>query len=156
MKIKLITVGTRMPTWVTEGYYEYQKRLPREIVLELIELEMPKRSKNIDINQLITKEGLLMLNHIHKNDLVIALDERGQSWSTKELAKQLQHWLQGGTDICLLVGGPDGLAPSCKERATSQWSLSPLTLPHPLIRPILAEQLYRAWSIMNNHPYHRD
>lgn len=156
MKIKLITIGTRLPTWVDTAYDDYQKRLPAELPLELIEIPMPKRQKNANIDQLMKKEAELITKHIGKNDIVIALDERGESWSTKDLAKNLDHWMHSGQSICLLVGGPDGLAPECKQLASKQWSLSKLTLSHWFIRPLLAEQFYRAWSIMNNHPYHRD
>lgn len=156
MKIKLITIGKKMPVWVTTAFAEYKKRLPREINIELIELDMPKRQKNADLQQLISKESQLMFGHINPRETVIALDERGKSWSTKELAQQLKNWLQEGQDVCLLVGGPDGLSDECKQRAQSLWSLSALTLPHPMIRPIIAEQIYRAWTILNNHPYHRE
>lgn len=156
MKIKLITIGTRLPEWVETAYNDYHKRLPPEINVELIEIAMPKRQKNANIEQLMAKEAELMLKHVGKSDIVIALDERGQPWTTKDLAKNLTNWLQSGQNICLLVGGPDGLAPECKQRASLQWSLSPLTLSHWFIRPLLAEQFYRAWSIMSNHPYHRD
>ncbi len=156
MKLKLIAVGKRMPTWVTMAFDEYRKRLPREINFELIEIDCPKRQKQQHIAQLIAKESKVMLSHIGKQDTVIALDEHGTNWNTKELAKQLHNWLQSGSDICLLVGGPDGLADSCKQRATQQWALSALTLPHPIIRPIIAEQIYRAWTILHNHPYHRE
>jgi len=156
MKIKLIAVGTRLPKWVTLSYDDYQKRLPPEINLDLIEISMPKREKNANIEQLMKKESVLILKHVDKNDIVIALDERGKSWSTKTLAENLENWLQSGQNVCLLIGGPDGLSIECKQRATVQWSLSPLTLSHWFIRPLLAEQFYRAWSIINHHPYHRD
>lgn len=156
MKIKLITLGSKMPAWVTTAFNEYQKRLPREIALSLLELDLPKRQKNSNLQQLITKEGDAMLAQIAKSDYVVALDEHGEQWSTMELSQQLETWLQSGQDICLLVGGPDGLAPACKQRAQTTWALSALTLPHPLVRPIIAEQIYRAWSIISNHPYHRE
>ena len=156
MKIKLITVGTRLPQWVNIAYDDYQKRMPTEINLKLIEIPMPKREKNANIEQLLKKEATLILKQIDERDIVIALDERGQPWCTKNLAENLKNWLQSGQNICLLIGGPDGLAAECKQRASQQWSLSPLTLSHWFIRPLLAEQFYRAWSIMNHHPYHRD
>ena len=156
MEIKLIAVGTRMPDWVETAFEEYRKRLPREINLRLIELTMPKRQKNTSTEQLIAKESALILNHVSSKDYVIVLDEHGKNWSSKTLAIELKNWLQHGKDICLLVGGPDGLSDDCKQRANAMWSLSALTLPHPIVRVMIPEQIYRAWSIINNHPYHRE
>jgi 23S rRNA (pseudouridine1915-N3)-methyltransferase len=100
-------------------------------------------------------EGERMLKAIPRGCRVLALDVRGKEWSTEQLTGKLDEWMAGGRDIALLVGGPEGLAESCLQRADGRWSLSPLTMPHPLVRVVLADQLYRAWSIMRNHPYHR-
>ncbi len=156
MKVHLLAVGTRMPDWVNQGYAEYAKRLPRECALVLKEIPLVARSKNADTAQIKIKEGERLLAAIPKNNLVIVLDERGQSWSTEQLAQQLKDWLQSGQDVTLLVGGPDGLSANCLAHASKHWSLSPLTLPHPLVRILLAEQLYRAWTLLQGHPYHRD
>lgn len=155
MKIHLITIGQKMPQWVNAGYDEYAKRLPRECELLLKELPLAKRSKSTVIEQAIAQEGEQMLKTIPKDNHVIALEVGGKPWSTEQLATQLKQWLPAGRDISLLIGGPDGLAPSCRDQAAQQWSLSPLTLPHPLVRIVVAEQLYRAWSLLNGHPYHR-
>ncbi len=155
MRVKLVTVGTRMPAWVEQGYAEYAKRLPRELTLELQELALGHRSKGADLNRAIQREGDLMLAAIPSADRVIALDVKGKAWSTEQLAEQLQRWQMDGDNVSLLVGGPDGLDPRCLARAEQKWSLSPLTLPHPLVRVVLAEQLYRAWTIVNGHPYHK-
>lgn len=158
MKIQCLTIGTRMPNWVETGYQEYAQRLPPECRLELTELPLATRPKNPsakDIDRIKQQEGEKLLGRIPKGNAVIALDERGKPWSTLQLAEQLKHWLQDGRDISLLVGGPDGLSRACKQRAAQTWSLSALTLPHPLVRVVLAEQIYRAWSVINNHPYHR-
>lgn len=155
MRVHLIAVGEKMPGWVTQGYQEYAKRLPGECQLQLIEIPPGRRGKNHDIARAIRDEGERMLAALPKSSRVIALDLRGQSWSTAQLAGQLQDWLAGGQDISLLVGGPEGLASACLARAEQSWSLGPLTLPHPLVRVLVAEQLYRAWSIVRNHPYHR-
>lgn len=155
MKIHLITIGQKMPQWVNTGYDEYAKRLPRECELLLKELPLAKRSKTTVIEQAIAQEGEQMLKAIPKDNHVIALEVGGKPWSTEQLAAQLKQWLPVGRDISLLIGGPDGLAPSCRDQAKQQWSLSPLTLPHPLVRIVVAEQLYRAWSLLNGHPYHR-
>ena len=155
MRIRLIAVGTRMPAWVETAYADYAGRLPRELRLELMEIPVATRGKNPDIARLKQQEGERMLKLVSERDRVIALDERGQGWSSEELAQRLARWQQDGLDVDLLVGGPDGLADGCQQRAESRWSLSPLTLPHALVRVLLAEQLYRAWSLLANHPYHR-
>lgn len=155
MRIELICIGQKMPDWVNAGYQEYAKRLPQGCSLHLTELALPKRGKNANIPQLQREEGDSMLAAIPKQAHVVALDERGQAWDTLQLSKQLAQWMQEHGSVALLVGGPDGLAESCLQRAQQRWSLSALTMPHPLVRIILAEQLYRAWSLLNNHPYHR-
>jgi len=155
MRIRLIAVGTRMPAWVETAYADYAGRLPRELRLELMEIPVATRGKNPDIARLKQQECERMLKLVSERDRVIALDERGQGWSSEELAQRLARWQQDGLDVDLLVGGPDGLADGCLQRAESRWSLSPLTLPHALVRVLLAEQLYRAWSLLANHPYHR-
>jgi 23S rRNA (pseudouridine1915-N3)-methyltransferase len=155
MKIRLIAVGTKMPGWVEQGVNEYQKRLPPELKLDVKEIPLGKRGKGADINRAITREGELMLDAVGQGDTVVALDVLGKPWSTEQLAEQLQGWQFAGNNVSLLVGGPDGLAPACLARADRKWSLSALTMPHPLVRILLAEQLYRAWTINNNHPYHR-
>lgn len=155
MRIHLIAVGLRMPAWVESGYGEYAKRLPAECSLKLVEIPLAKRGKNADIARLQQQEAERILNAIPKGAKVVALEVTGKSWSTQKLSDHMQDWLQGGQDIALLVGGPDGLSAECRQRADLLWSLSPLTLPHPLVRIVLAEQLYRAWSIIQGHPYHR-
>lgn len=156
MKINLIAIGTRMPNWVDTAYEDYAKRLPTECQLNLIALEMPKRTKNTNSQKLIEQETQLIFNSIPKSNLIIAMDPRGKQFDTVELATQLHNWLGSGQDLSLLVGGPDGLSSACLERAKMHWSLSKLTLPHPMVRVIIAEQIYRAWSILSHHPYHRD
>ncbi len=155
MKIKLLAVGTKMPAWVTQGYDEYARRMPSEMQLQLQELGLGFRGKGADLKRAIAKEGEQMLAAIPDQDHVIALDVVGKPWSTPDLAKQCGQWRMNGRNVTLLVGGPDGLAPACLARADQRWSLSPLTLPHPLVRVLLAEQVYRAWSLLNNHPYHK-
>lgn len=156
MKINLIAIGKRMPSWVETGYSEYAKRLNNELILNLIELPLDKRNKNADVKRCLEHEGKNMLAAIPPHDRVIALDVQGHAWNTVQLATQLQQWRQDGSNISLLIGGPDGLAPDCLTRAETKWSLSMLTFPHPLVRIIVAEQIYRAWSILKQHPYHRE
>jgi 23S rRNA (pseudouridine1915-N3)-methyltransferase len=144
-----------MPAWVVDAYREYAKRLPRECSLQLVEIPLGKRRKSPGSRQATDEEGQQMLAALPKDCTVIALDVRGNSWSTEELAVRLQDWLGSGRDVALLVGGPDGLSAACLARADLKWSLSSLTYPHPLVRVVLAEQLYRAWTINTGHPYHR-
>lgn len=144
-----------MPAWVTDAYQEYAKRLPRECALQLVEIPVSKRRKSLTSAQAAEEEGRQLLASLPKDCTVIALDVRGNSWSTEELAMRMQGWLGSGRDVALLIGGPDGLSAACLERADLAWSLSALTYPHPLVRVVLAEQLYRAWTIHSGHPYHR-
>ncbi|MCC4264987.1 23S rRNA (pseudouridine(1915)-N(3))-methyltransferase RlmH [Oceanimonas baumannii] len=156
MKLQLVAVGTKMPAWVTTGFQEYQRRFPRDMPLELIEIAAGKRGKNADIDRILHKEGEQMLAAISKSARIVTLDIPGKPWTTEQLAEQLTRWQHDGRDVAILIGGPEGLAPACKAAAEQSWSLSPLTLPHPLVRVVAAESLYRAWSINNNHPYHRE
>lgn len=155
MKVSLVCIGTKMPAWVEEGVAEYRKRLPAEINFEIKELPLPKRGKNTDIRRAISQEGDAMIAAISVGDKVIALDVLGKAVSTESLADALRSWQMDGDNVSILVGGPDGLSPSCLALAKQKWSLSAMTLPHPLVRVMFAEQLYRAWTILNNHPYHR-
>ncbi|HEB99324.1 MAG TPA: 23S rRNA (pseudouridine(1915)-N(3))-methyltransferase RlmH [Thiotrichales bacterium] len=156
MRIRLIAVGNRMPGWVEEGYREYARRLPRECALELVEIPPGRRSRNADIARILREEGERMLAAIPKGARPVALDVGGRAWDTPGLARQLGAWLEEGRDLALLVGGPEGLAPEVRARAELSWSLSPLTLPHPLVRVVVAEQIYRAFSLLRGHPYHRE
>ncbi len=158
MRIHLISIGRRMPDWVAAGYQEYARRLPPECALHLVELDPLRRGQGqraAAAELARADEGERLIKAIPKGAWVVALDGRGQGWSTEDLAGQLKGWLGAGRDLALLVGGPDGLAESCLARADQRWSLSRLTFPHPLVRVILAEQLYRAWSLLKGHPYHR-
>ncbi|MEW8337885.1 MAG: 23S rRNA (pseudouridine(1915)-N(3))-methyltransferase RlmH [Candidatus Thiodiazotropha sp.] len=155
MNIYLISVGNRMPGWIDEGYREYARRMPAECALHLIEISPGHRGKKADIARAVREEGERMLKAIPKGCLVLLLDVGGSAWSTERLSGKLEQWMADGKDLAMLVGGPEGLAPACLQRADGRWSLSPLTLPHPLVRVLVAEQLYRAWSLLRNHPYHR-
>lgn len=155
MRLRILAVGTKMPDWVEAGCNEYLKRLPSELNLEIVELPLGQRGKGADIKRAITREGEAMLKAIGEHDHVIALDVLGKPWSTEQLAQKLQQWQLSGDNFSLLVGGPDGLAPECLQRSNSKWSLSALTLPHPLVRILLVEQIYRAGTINSGHPYHR-
>ena len=155
MRIQLIAVGQKMPTWVEQGYREYAQRMPAEARLELKEIAPGKRGKNADIKRIVQDECQRIQAAIPRNSRIVVLDVQGKSWSTEQLADRLGDWMQSGQDIALLVGGPEGLSQECRALADERWSLSALTFPHPLVRIIVAEQLYRAWSVLRNHPYHR-
>jgi len=155
MNIHLIAVGDRMPRWVQEGFDEYAKRLPPECALRLVEIPAGRRGKNADLVRIMRDEAQRLLAAIPKGAEVVALEVGGRRWSTEQLAARLGDWMGSGRDLALLVGGPDGLTDEVRAAAGQLWSLSPLTLPHPLVRVVLAEQLYRAWSILRGHPYHR-
>jgi 23S rRNA (pseudouridine1915-N3)-methyltransferase len=155
MRISVIAVGSRMPEWVRLGVEEYCKRLPRELTPVWREIPLAKRSKDAKTEQVCAAEGEQILKAIPTGERVIALEVGGKRISTEQLAQQLKNWQMSGDNYSILIGGPDGLSPDCLARANQRWSLSDLTLPHPLVRVILAEQLYRAWTITVNHPYHR-
>jgi 23S rRNA (pseudouridine1915-N3)-methyltransferase len=155
MRIHLLCVGRRMPAWVEAGYAEYARRLSGECSLTLVEIEPGHRGKGASPEPARREEGERLLKAVPKGGLVIALDERGDTWDTARLAAELSGWLAGGREPALLVGGADGLSAECLQRAERRWSLSALTFPHPLVRVILAEQLYRAWTLVKGHPYHR-
>lgn len=155
MRLSIIAVGGKMPAWVDQACDEYRKRIGKDLRLQLIDLPLGRRGKGADIARAIAAESDAILNAIPSGDRVIALDVLGKPWSTGDLASKLQNWQMSGDNYSLLIGGPDGLSAECIQRASVKWSLSPLTLPHPLVRVVLIEQLYRAWSVNNNHPYHR-
>jgi 23S rRNA (pseudouridine1915-N3)-methyltransferase len=155
MHIHIIAVGKRMPQWVDDAYREYARRMPRHCSLNLIEITAGHRGKNADLVRINRDEGERLLAAIPAGARVIALERRGRDKSTEELVAALDRWLQDGQDVALLIGGPEGLSEECLTRADEIWSLSSLTLAHPVVRVVLAEQLYRAWSIQAGLPYHR-
>ena len=159
MKIVLAAIGTRMPGWVDDAFEDYARRLPPACRLSLREVPTAYRGsaarQGAAAAASIRREGEGLLRAVPSGARIVALDERGTAWSTADLAERLEGWLADGRDTALLVGGPDGLAPECRERADLTWSLSRLTFPHALVRVIVAEQLWRAWSVLSRHPYHR-
>jgi 23S rRNA (pseudouridine1915-N3)-methyltransferase len=155
MKINLVAVGNRMPAWVETGVAEYSKRLPRDFSFTVTEVAMGQRGKSADIARAIAKEGEAMQQQLNRTDHVVALDVKGKLHSTESMAQRVDAIRNSGKNLALLVGGPDGLAPECLAQADESWSLSALTLPHPVVRIVVAEQIYRVWSLLNNHPYHR-
>lgn len=155
MQIHIIAVGDRMPAWVEAAYGEYAKRLPRECRLVLHAIPAGRRTRGADLARLARDEGERQLAVIPAGCRVVALEVTGRELDTPGLAKRLERQMAEGRDLALLVGGPEGLAPACLARADERWSLSRLTLAHPVVRVVVAEQLYRAWSIISHKPYHR-
>jgi len=155
MRLRLIAVGTKMPGWVEQGFAEYAKRMPADFSLQLVEIPLGLRSKNADIARLMQKEGQQMLSKVAAGEKLITLEVEGASWSTEQLAQKLEHWRLEARAVNFLVGGPEGLASEVCQRSDARWSLSKLTLAHPLVRIVLAEQLYRAYTLLTAHPYHR-
>ena len=155
MHARLIAIGERMPGWVATGFAEYRKRLSRELPLELVEIKPGHRGKGADDARAMQDEGAAILAMLSRDTHVVALDGGGKCWSSPALAEQLAQWRMGGRDLAFLIGGPDGHARDVLARADQVWSLGPLTMPHMLVRLLLAEQLYRATTILAGHPYHR-
>ncbi len=155
MKIELLAAGTKPPAWIKEGVTEYQKRMPRECALEIREIAIAKRFKNDSLDRLKSEEEKGIRKQFVKGARLIALDREGSLWSTADLASRMKQWMNEYSHIQMLIGGPDGLSKSCLDDVDDTWSLSRLTFPHFLVRVLVAEQLYRAWSMLNNHPYHR-
>lgn len=155
MRVEIVAVGTRMPDWVEIAVAEYQKRLRSDMPLSFVEVPLAKRAKGVMLEAARKLEGQAILSRLREGSYVVALEVKGKPLSTEALARQLNKLAETGRPLSLLVGGPDGLHESCRDRADALWSLSALTLPHPLVRVILAEQLYRANSFNKGHPYHR-
>ena len=155
MKCRLIATGERAPAWVAQGFAEYQKRLSHWMPLELVEIEPGLRGKGRDAQRAIDDEGRRVLAALPKNAHVVALDVPGRPLSSEQLAQRMEHWRGQGRDLAFLIGGPEGHAADVVKSANESWSIGPLTLPHRLVRLIVAEQLYRAAAMLANHPYHR-
>ena len=154
MKLRLVAVGAKSPDWVNAGYGEYARRMPRECALELVEIS-PANRKGWPTARILADEGQRMLARVGATDHVVAMDVAGKARSTEDLANKLDDWRLTGNDVSLLIGGADGLDSTCLHRANETLSLSAMTFPHQLVRVMLAEQLYRAWTVLHGHPYHR-
>lgn len=154
MRVSLVAVGQRMPGWVQQGFAEYAQRLRPRLPLQLVEIPAAKRGA--DLSRAMEEEGRRLLAAVRSDDYVVALDERGKSRSSVELSQWLGQRLNDGRDLDFLVGGADGFAGEVLQRANERWSLSPLTLPHALVRVVFVEQIYRAVTLLDGHPYHRE
>ncbi len=155
MRTRIVAIGDRMPAWIAEGFSEYARRMAHEMHLELIEIASRRRAGERDPSRAIKAEGAAVLAAIPRDCHVVALDGAGNAWSSEHLARQLDGWRMQSRDLALLIGGADGHDAQVLARADQRWSLGPLTLPHMLVRVLVAEQLYRAVSILSHHPYHR-
>jgi 23S rRNA (pseudouridine1915-N3)-methyltransferase len=151
----MIAVGQKMPAWVDQACDDYLKRMPRELQLDTIEVALIKRGKNADIRRIVRDESRKVMASIPAGCSLVALDVKGKKISTEKFATALNNWMQQGRDIAIAIGGPDGFSNELLLQADQTLSLSDMTFPHPLVRIIIFEQIYRAWSIINNHPYHR-
>ena len=156
MRIHLIAVGKKMPEWINSGYSEFSKRMPPELQINLIEITPSVRNKATPTEKNIKEEGERIQSAIPPNSRLIVLDEKGKNFSSVELSKKMEEWFPQGQDIAIVIGGADGVDPTIKQQADESWSLSSFTLPHALVRVVVAEQLYRGWSILKGHPYHRE
>jgi 23S rRNA (pseudouridine1915-N3)-methyltransferase len=155
VKLTVAAVGQRMPAWVVEAWEDYSRRFPPSLPIELKAVRTVKRARNTDIAAARQAEGEALLAAAPPGALIVALDGKGAAWSTEDLAERLEGWMQEGRDLAFMIGGPDGLPDACRNKAQHCWSLGRATWPHALVRVMLVEQLYRAWSITRNHPYHR-
>ena len=156
MKLLILAVGNKMPSWIAEGFNEYAKRMLREAKIELIEIKPEPRTSGKTATQIMEAEAQRIKSALPASALCIALDERGATPTTRQLARQMQDWMRHGRDVAFIIGGADGLHESIKQAAQELLALSAFTLPHGMVRVLLAEQLYRAHSLMHNHPYHRE
>ena len=154
MRIRVLAVGTKMPAWVNQGIAEYAKRLPREYQLQWVEIPPAKRQGE-SAEQLMAKEAESLRKQLRLVERCIVLDVAGSIISTEDIASTFATCQMEGDDLAIVIGGPDGVAPDLLSEASKRWALGRVTLPHPLVRVVLAEQIYRAWSINANHPYHR-
>jgi 23S rRNA (pseudouridine1915-N3)-methyltransferase len=154
-KLTIVACGSKMPSWVNEAVSDYSKRLKEYVNLALVEIPLFKRNKSSDLTRIMEKEALLIQSAIPNGAQVIALDIQGETFSSEKLAAKFEALQLTCSHLCLLIGGPEGLSPQTLAKCHARWSLSALTLPHPLVRIILLETIYRAWSISHNHPYHK-
>ena len=152
--MRVLTIGTRMPDWVSRGVEEYARRMPRDKTVEWCEIPASKRSRDTAESRMLDDYQAID-RRLRDQETIVVLDVDGKVVSTEAIAESIATWQDEGAKVAFVIGGPDGVHPQLKAKATVKWSLGRITLPHPLVRVILAEQLYRAWSINSGHPYHR-
>lgn len=156
MRLIIAAVGTRMPGWVETGYAEFAKRLPRDCPMELLEVKAEPRTTGKTPAAMMAAEAERLRTALPSRRRLVILDEHGDDLTTRQLSERMRKWMQEGDDVAFVIGGPDGLDPALKAEANEKLRLSSLTLPHAMVRVLLSEALYRAWSLLNNHPYHRE
>lgn len=154
MRLRVLAVGGKMPLWVEQGVAEYTRRMPKEISVEWLNVPLAKRGTG-SADSYRRQEAEFIQSKLNHDDDLVVLEVQGREISTEKIAKRFAEWQMQGRRVCIAIGGPDGLHQSVLSRASEQWSFGRITLPHPLVRVILAEQLYRAWSLQSGHPYHR-
>lgn len=155
MQLQIIAVGQKMPSWVESACADYLKRLPREINIQLTAIALAPRKSGGSVEQLKQQEASQIMKKIPRDSFSIALDERGKQWTSSEWSSQLEYWMREQPRVNFIIGGPDGLSQECRDACAQTLSLSAMTMPHALVRVVLIEQLYRAWSQFKGHPYHR-
>ena len=155
MHIRLLAVGERQPAWVDEAFRDYTGRFPPQWKFRLDVIATAKRGKSDDAKRAREAEGVRILGKVAATERLVLLDEKGNQPASRDVAAKLSAWQSQGRDLCFVIGGPDGVSQDCRSRADFVWSLSKLTLPHGLARVLFAEQMYRAWSLLTGHPYHR-
>ena len=156
MRLIIAAVGTRMPGWIETGYAEFAKRLPRDCPMDLLEVKAEPRTSGKTPAAMMAAEAERLRAALPARRRLVILDEHGDDVTTRQLSERMRKWMQEGDDVAFVIGGPDGLDPTLKGEAREKLRLSSLTLPHAMVRVLLAEALYRAWSLLNNHPYHRE
>ncbi|MEM7026858.1 MAG: 23S rRNA (pseudouridine(1915)-N(3))-methyltransferase RlmH [Pseudomonadota bacterium] len=156
MRINIIAVGKRMPDWIDKAFNEYNKRLPNQIELILTEITPANRNRKNSVEQYQREEEKRILNRLDIDSFCILLDEQGKPLNSIDLANKLNSWIDDQQPVSFLIGGPDGVSKKIKQHVQETWSLSALTIPHALVRVLLIEQIYRGWTIINKHPYHRE
>ncbi len=156
MQIQVIALGQKMPAWVEQACADYLKRLPRELPVELVELPLMTRKSRDSVERLKSQQASAIMERLGSNSVNIALDETGEQWTSQQWSKQMQNWMFEYPRVNLIIGGPDGLADECRKACHHLVSLGRMTMPHALVRVVLIEQIYRAWSIHKGHPYHRE
>ena len=154
VRLRVLAVGNKMPSWVEQGVAAYARRMPKELSVDWLEVPMAKRGTG-SADSYRRQEAASIGSKLHRDEDLIVLDVQGLEISTEKIARRFADWQMRGRPVCVVIGGPDGVHRSLLERASEQWSFGRITLPHPLVRVILAEQLYRAWSLQSGHPYHR-
>ena len=155
MKINIVAIESKRPPWARSAFEIYQKRFDKSVEVKWLGIKQSANIKSLNKKGIIREEGKMLLSKVNKKNIIVSMDRQGSNWSTMKLKENLSNWLSSSRNISFLIGGPEGLSDKCLEESEEIWSLSPLTFPHTIVPVIVIEQLYRAWSIEKNHPYHR-